>query len=74
MTSIFKVNNVVKFGYCGKVRRVRIESVKMGYRYGGLTYSITGWDYEADYPAGGFRTFLVAKIKNPVLCHPITSR
>ena len=73
---MFAIGNVVEFDYDGKVRRVRIEKVAMGYRYLGLIGPvprlITGWDYCADYPVGGYRTFKVEKIENPVLCRPIT--
>lgn len=69
-TPVFVVGNVVEFEYRGKVRRVRIEKTIQGNRYGGLitcTYSITGWDYYADAPVGGYRTFLVQNIGEVVV-------
>lgn len=68
---VYVVNNVIEFTYDGKVRRMRIESIKTGYRYGGLigpvAYSVTGWDFTANPPTGGYRTFKVDKIVDPVI-------
>lgn len=67
----YQKGNVITFTYDGKQRHVRIDSTQKGYRYPGLwlpcVYSITGWDYNADYPVGGYRTFKVDKITDVVV-------
>ena len=64
---IFEIGNTVNFEYAGKIRCVKIEKVK---RVSSLLYTdkavlITGWDYLADLPTGGYRSFNVEKIVNP---------
>jgi len=68
VTPVYAVGRVLEFTYNGKVRRVRVDSTRKGYRYPGLwlpcVYSITGWDMLANYPTGGYRTFIVSKIQD----------
>lgn len=67
---LFEVGNVVEFTYNGKARVVRIEKVvkSTGNMFvGPYTIRVTGWDHLADYPTGGYRTFLVSKIHQPEL-------
>jgi hypothetical protein len=67
---MYKIGNVVKFDYLGKARWVRIEKIKLGYSIflpSPNPLVITGWDYEADHPVGGYRSFTVSKIENAEL-------
>jgi hypothetical protein len=49
------VGNTIRFIYNGKQRQVRVEKV-VGF------HLVTGWDYTADYPTGGYRSFKVGKM------------
>ena len=49
------VGEVVDLKYADAIRRVRIEKITPTY--------IVGWDYTANYPTGGYRTFTIAKIR-----------
>ena len=73
---LFEVGNVVEFVYANKngMRIVRIDKVETGVAFGGIigpvTRSITGWDFTADAPVGGYRTFLVEKMKFVGISNP----
>jgi len=68
MIKMYEIGNVIRFTYNGVERWVRIEAIKTGYMYLGLVGPvarlITGWDYQANYPTGGYRTFKTEKIEN----------
>ena len=61
----FQAGNTISFEYDGKERHVKIEKVKMAYNifFGEVPKNITGWDYNADHPVGGYRTFSVNKMR-----------
>ena len=66
MNSVYEIGNVLEFVYNGEAHRVRIEKVKKsaGNAFvGPCTTLITGWDYLADLPTGGYRSFTVSKIQ-----------
>ena len=66
MNSVYQVGSVLEFNYLGKIRRVRIEKVKVSAGnpfVGPRTQLITGWDYMADFPTGGYRSFKVENIR-----------
>ena len=66
MNSVYQVGSVLEFNYLGKIRRVRIEKVKVSAGnpfVGPRTQLITGWDYMADLPTGGYRSFKVENIR-----------
>ena len=70
MKKLFEIGNVVRFDYNGKNRWVRIEKIQKtsgNMFFDPMADVITGWDYEADHPVGGYRSFSVRKIKNAVL-------
>jgi hypothetical protein len=52
---MLQVGQVVCFEYDGKDRHVKVEKVTENY--------FVGWDYNADHPVGGYRTFSFAKIE-----------
>lgn len=52
---MLKVGQVVAFEYDGKDRQVKVEKVTDNY--------FVGWDYLADLPTGGYRTFSFEKIQ-----------
>lgn len=68
MKTIFEVGNVIEFVYEGRPVRVRIDSVVTWHNWvlGDYTYSVTGWDFLADLPVGGYRTFLVYKMSKEI--------
>ena len=62
---ILRVNNLVGFVYAKKERLVKIEKVVLtsGNDFiGPVAKTITGFDYNADNGAGGYRSFSVDKI------------
>lgn len=69
MKTIFEVGKVVEGLYGIRPVRVRIDSVKRTYSpiLGVHIHSVTGWDFLADLPTGGYRTFLVNKMVSPEL-------
>jgi hypothetical protein len=50
------VGTVIRFVYHGKQRQVKVEKIENNFT------KIHGWDYTADYPTGGHRTFHVGKM------------
>jgi hypothetical protein len=68
--SIYQIGNTVGFEYNGKARCVKIEKVQKtsgNAFFGPMTKTITGWDFTADAPVGGYRSFSVEKIIDPKL-------
>ena len=66
MNKTFAVGNTIRFEYAGKERWVRIEKIQTGYMYLGLVgpvaLLVTGWDFQANHPVGGYRSYLVQKM------------
>ncbi|HUS88904.1 MAG TPA: hypothetical protein VMW91_05960 [Desulfosporosinus sp.] len=61
-------SEVVEFVYHGKDRRVRVESIQIPKKGGKV---IRGFDFNADAPVGGYRSFSFDKFDYPaegVLC------
>lgn len=59
-----EIGSVQKFVYDGKVREVKIEKVES--KAGRLL--VTGFDYRADYPVGGYRSFYMDKANALAVC------
>lgn len=59
-----EIGSVQKFVYAGKIREVKIEKVESK----GGRLLVTGFDYRADYPVGGYRSFYVENMKTLAIC------
>ncbi len=59
-----EIGSVQKFVYAGKIREVKIEKVES--KAGRLL--VTGFDYRADYPSGGYRSFYVENMRGLAVC------
>jgi len=66
METTVKIGSFVKFGYDGEVRQVRVETVNLTPKKGAPCFG--GWDFTADAPVGGYRSFHIDKIENLVVC------
>jgi len=56
------VGKLVVFGYDGETRRVKVEKVNLTPKTGAPCF--VGWDYTADAPVGGYRSFHCDKVEN----------